>query len=115
MQIQCLGREDPLEKEMATHFLQSPGRLQSICVQSLQSCPTHLTIACQAPLSMELSRQEYWSGLPCPPPGDLPPPGTEPVSPVPPAPQAGSSPLETWGSPGLWSLRSQKSQTRLND
>ena len=28
-----------------------------------------LTIACQAPLSMELSRQEYWSGLPCPPPG----------------------------------------------
>ena len=30
------------------------------------------TVACQAPLSMEFSRQEYWSGLPCPPPGDLP-------------------------------------------
>ena len=29
---------------------------------------------------MEFSRQEYWSGLPCPPPGDLPDPGTEPVS-----------------------------------
>jgi len=31
-------------------------------------------IACQASLSMEFSRQEYWSGLPCPPPGDLPNP-----------------------------------------
>ena len=31
----------------------------------------------QAPLSMEFSRQEYWSGLPFPPPGDLPDPGTE--------------------------------------
>ena len=41
---------------------------------------TPWTIACQAPLSMEFSRQEYWSGLPGPPPGDLPDPGTEPVS-----------------------------------
>ena len=30
-------------------------------------------VACQAPLSMGFSRQESWSGLPCPPPGDLPP------------------------------------------
>ena len=36
----------------------------------------------QAPLSMELSRQEYWSGLPFPPPGDLPDPGIEPASPA---------------------------------
>ena len=36
------------------------------------------TVACQAPLSMEFSRQEYWSGLPCPPPGDLPNPGPNP-------------------------------------
>ena len=35
-------------------------------------CVTPWTAACQAPLSMEFSRQEYWSGLPCPPPGDLP-------------------------------------------
>ena len=34
----------------------------------------------RAPLSMEFSRQEYWSGLPCPPPGDLPNPGIEPRS-----------------------------------
>ena len=36
-----------------------------------------MTIACQAPLSMEFSRQEYRSGLPFPPPTDLPDPGTE--------------------------------------
>ena len=39
-----------------------------------------MTAACQAPLYMGFSRQEYWSGLPCPPPGDLPDPGIEPVS-----------------------------------
>ena len=38
------------------------------------------TVACQAPLSMGFSRQEYWSGLPCPPSGNLPHPGTEPIS-----------------------------------
>ena len=38
------------------------------------------TVAHQAPLSMGFSRQEYWSGLPSPPPGDLPNPGIEPVS-----------------------------------
>ena len=38
------------------------------------------TVAHKAPLSMELSRQQYWSGLPCPPPGHLPDPGIEPVS-----------------------------------
>ena len=36
---------------------------------------TPWAIAHQAPLSMAFSRQEYWSGLPCPPPGDLPDPG----------------------------------------
>ena len=40
------------------------------------------TVACQAPLPMGFSRQEYWRGLPFPPPGDLPNPGIEPVSPV---------------------------------
>ena len=38
------------------------------------------TIAHQAPLSMGFSKQEYWSRLPCPPPGDLPNPGIEPAS-----------------------------------
>ena len=40
------------------------------------------TVAPQAPLSMGFSRQEYWSGLPCPPSGDLPNPGIEPRSPT---------------------------------
>ena len=51
-----------------------------------QSCPTLCNpmdcIACQAPPSMGFSRQGYWIGLPFPPPGDLPDPGTEPGSPA---------------------------------
>ena len=46
-------------------------------------CPTPCnpgTVTHQAPLSMEFSRQEYWSGLPFPTPGDLPDPGSEPAS-----------------------------------
>ena len=41
---------------------------------------TLCTVACQTPLSMGFSRQEYWSGLPCPPPGCLPNSGTEQAS-----------------------------------
>ena len=51
-------------------------------------------VAHQAPLSMGFSRQEYWSGLPCPPPGNLPYPGIKPLSP---ALQADSLPLSHWG------------------
>ena len=50
-----------------------------------KSCPTITTpwtVAYQAPLSMRFSRQEYWSGLPCPSPGDLRDPGIEPESPT---------------------------------
>ena len=43
------------------------------------------TVAGQAPLPMEFSREEYWSGLPCPPLGDLSNPETEPGSPMSPA------------------------------
>ena len=45
------------------------------------SFATPRTVACQAPLSMGFSRQEYWSGLPFPSPGDLPDPGMEPAFP----------------------------------
>ena len=50
-----------------------------------KSCPilgTPWTATCQAPLSMGFSRQEYWSGLPFPSPGDLPDPGVKPGSPA---------------------------------
>ena len=57
------------------------------------------TAAHQAPLSMGFSRQEYWSGLPCPPPWDLPDPGIEPTSLVSPALQADSLPLSHPGEP----------------
>ena len=48
------------------------------------------TVAHQVPLSVGFSRQEYWSGLPCPPPGELPDLGIEPASSVSPGLQAGS-------------------------
>ena len=53
------------------------------CAEScLTLCDPMDCIACQAPLSMRFSRQEYWSGLPFPSPGDLPHPGLEPTSPA---------------------------------
>ena len=59
---------------------------EGVCVLSHQSCLTLCNTMeqrlLQAPLSMRFSRQEYWSGLPFPPPGDLPKPGTEPKSPA---------------------------------
>ena len=54
-----------------------------LCVLShVQLCVTLWTVAHQAPLSMEFSRKESWSGLPLPPPGDLPDTGIEPMSPA---------------------------------
>ena len=61
-------------------------------------CPTLVTpwtVACQAPLSIGFPRQECWSGLPFPSPGDLPNPGIEPRSP---ALQADSLPAELPGN-----------------
>ena len=57
---------------------------------------TPWTVSHQAPLSMGFSRQEYWSGLPYPSPGDLPKPGIKPRSP---AFQADSLPTELSGKP----------------
>ena len=55
----------------------------SVCVLShLRLFVTPWTVARQAPLSMGFLRQEYWSGLPFPSPGDLPSPGIKPVSPT---------------------------------
>ena len=109
MWVQFLGGEDPLEGEMATHSsilawkipsTEQPGGLQSMrwqgsptCIKSevAQSCPTLCNpVDCspsgsavhEALLSMGLSRQEYWSRLPFPSPGDLPNPGFEPRSPA---------------------------------
>ena len=72
------------------------GKRGMICVGLILPCVlSHVqlfiipwTVVRQAPLSMGSSRQKYWRGLPCPPPRDLPNPGTEPVFPVSPAWQA---------------------------
>ena len=55
------------------------------------------TVVPQAPLAMGFSRQEYWSGLPCPPPGDLPHPGIKPMILTSPALAGGFFPTSaTW-------------------
>ena len=52
------------------------------CLVTSDSFVTPGTVAFESPLSVRFPRQEYWSGLPYPPPGDLPNPGTEPASPA---------------------------------
>ena len=81
---------------------------------------TSWTVASQAPLSMGLSKQEYWSGLPCPSPGHISDPGIEPKSLIPAALAGSTLPLALPGKPislhieiyglfvscGLWDLSS---------
>ena len=65
--------QDPLD-----YFCKSSVRSWMLsCFSRVQLFANLWTIALQAPLSMGLSRQEYCSGFPCPPPGDLPNPGIE--------------------------------------
>ena len=103
MQVGSLGWEHPLHKGMATHCSiltwESHGQkslagytLEVKWSEVTQSCLTH-----QAPQSMEFSRQEYWSGLPFPSPGDLPNPGIKPESPT---LQVDALPSEPPGKPG---------------
>ena len=76
----------------------SPSPSTNVCVSlsvtSNSLRPTLWTVVCHAPLSMAFSKQEYWSGLPFPSPGDLPNSGIEPRSP---ALQADSLPSEPLG------------------
>ena len=65
----------------------------SVMLDSVTPC----TVASQAPLPMELFKQEYWSELPFPPPGDLPDPGIKPVAPA----LAGKYPRRHLGSHGV--------------
>ena len=101
----------PSHPETGQHRLATRCGTESACMRAcvracmrtqLLSCvfATPWTVAHQAPLSMGFSRQEYWSGLLCPPPGDLPYSGIKPTSPASPALQADSLPLSLQGSPG---------------
>ena len=72
-----------------------------LVAKSVQLFGTLCTVVHQAPLSVGFSRQEHWSGLPRPPPGDLPDQGMEHMSP---ALQVDFSPLSHWGSPHVFKL-----------
>ena len=71
-----------------------------VCAQSQLTLCDPWTAARQAPPSVGFSRQEYWSGLPFPSPGDLPNPGMQPTSPVSYALWVGSLLTEPLGKPG---------------
>ena len=81
------------------HHFSAMGPLAKFVVSVVESLSrlfvTSWTVTRQAPTSVGFPRQEYWSGLPFPSPGDLPDPGIEPVSP---AWQADSLPLSHLGS-----------------
>ena len=106
--VLSLGREDPLEKEMATHssilawrilsitLLASESEVKVKSLSHVQLFGTPWTVAYQAPLSMGFFRQKYWSGLPFPFPGDLPDPGVKPAIPK---LEADSLPIESLGKP----------------
>ena len=97
-------QEQPwVESYSQLHFYVEEAKVytkQSVCMRSHFTCVQLFvrlwTAASQALLSMGFSRQEYWSGLPCLPPGDLSHSGTEPVFP---ALQRDSLPLSHQGSP----------------
>ena len=75
-------------------------------MKSLSRVRLFVTVAYQAPPSMEFSRQEYWSGLPFPSRGNLPDPGIKPRSP---AFQADALPFEPPGKPkSLWGVKNIK-------
>ena len=119
--IGSLGWEDPLEKGKATHSSRVPksptwlsdfhflyvkyvwlvsSNVACVCAKLLPSPVILCNPANSSPPGSSVlgfSRHEYWSGLSCPPPGDLPEPGIEPESPMAPALLVDSSPLSHWG------------------
>ena len=78
-----------------TLYIHNSGSV-GLVTKSCATLATSWTVAHEAPLSMGFPRQEYWSGLPFPPPEDFPDPGIEPRSH---ALQADSLQLSHWGSP----------------
>ena len=95
--LSSTARKQPLLVAMLTPVLPTKMKWKSHSWAGLSATPW--TAARQAPLSMGLSRQGYWSGLPCPPPGDLPDPGIEPLSSASPSLQADSLLLSHRGKP----------------
>ena len=107
----CGGRSSPWSSKMPAVTFSSRGRYSSPSLSTHQACVlSHfscvqlfatLWTTHQAPLSMGFPRQEYWSGLSFPPPGDLPDPGMEPASLMSPALAGGFffTTSATWEAP----------------
>ena len=93
LQLYRLKTHEPTPEE-ARHFLLSH-------VSRVLLLAILWTVACKAPLSMGFSRQECWSWLPCPPPGDLPNPGIKPMSLISPALAGGFFINSTTGKPSM--------------
>ena len=107
MQLQFSSHDGCISEKCINHSLPFICKRCASCVLSrfcrVQLCATLWTVALQAPLSMGFSRQEYWSGLPCPPPEDLPHPGVKPTSLVSPALAGGFfTTAATRKVPALW-------------
>ena len=81
-------------------------------ISPVQLFVTPWTVARQIPLSMGFSRQEYWGGLPCPLPGDLPDPGIEHMSPVSPALTGGLFTTSTTREAQIHTRNSEDTVTR---
>ena len=97
-----LAGDRVLKQEMFVSGILPPHSHCAACVQSLsrvQLFETPWTVTRQAPLSTRFSRQEYWSGLPCPSPGGPPHPATRHTSPVSPTWAGGASATEPPGLP----------------
>ena len=83
------------------------------CFSHVQLFEMLWTVACQAALSMGFFWQEYWSGLTCPPPGDLPNPGIESMSLRSPELEGGFFTTSTPGKPNVHTLCQQKIPSSL--
>ena len=97
--VHKVTESDTTEATWRAHMHRAASYMEVWCVICLgvsRLFPTPWTVVCQATLTMEFSRQEYWSGLPFPFLGDLPNPGIKPGSP---ALQADSLPSEPPGMP----------------
>ena len=81
--LACSLNASPCEPAAVPYYCTFQGTMSMCvltCFSRVQLFAIPWTVAHHAPLSMGFSRQEYWSGLPCPTPGDLPDPGIEPRS-----------------------------------
>ena len=84
-QLKCPSMDKWIKKIWSTYIMKYYLAIMCQSFSHVQLFVIPWTVACQAPLSVGFSRQEYWSGLPFPSPGHLPDPGIEPRSPTLPA------------------------------